>query len=152
MRKRARRSRVCPAGPARPLMAWPRSAHRDAADRPAPAARCSSALAPPSPGSSRRVCSARAVPGAAQSSTRDARLLFLRLERCRPERVVVPIFQRHGHQFRPAVDYNMAEELQSVGGRGVLTLFLGWRLDVGELRAECVVEVVRTKATGMDRT
>src|SRR5262249_31553377 len=64
------------------------------------------------------------------------------VQHLRPERCVVPVAQRDGHAFGHAIDGDVAEELQVEGGRQVLTLLLGGRLQVHQLRAESAVEII----------
>src|SRR5882762_1024964 len=65
----------------------------------------------------------------------------LGLEPGRPQRAVVDILQRHGHDLRGAVDCDVAEELQPVARRQVLSLLRARRLHVDELRSERIVEL-----------
>src|SRR5262249_44743579 len=74
----------------------------------------------------------------------------LRLYLGRPQRLVVPVLQRHRHDLRGAVDGDMAEELQVVIGAD-LRRILGRRLLEHDLRAERIVEVVRSESSGVDR-
>src|SRR5262245_65495096 len=72
----------------------------------------------------------------------------LRLQRRRPQRAIIPILERHGHDLGRAIDRDMAEKLQAVAGRmdGRTR-----RLHVHELRPEGVVERTLRAASSVDR-
>src|SRR6266436_1069638 len=72
----------------------------------------------------------------------------LRLERGRPQRAIVPVLQRHGHDLRRPVDCDVTEKLQAFAGRLVRC---ARRLHVDELRSERVVHLVLREASGVDR-
>src|SRR5262249_56900517 len=69
-----------------------------------------------------------------------------------PQRIVVDVPERHGHDFGGAVDRDMAEELISVARRKADPKLLCWGLLVDHLRTERIVEVVRAVGPGVDRT
>src|SRR5262249_30109901 len=72
-----------------------------------------------------------------------------RLELLRPQRLVVPVLERHRHHLRRSIDCHVAEELQVVAERG--HELLGGCLLEHELRTERVVERARDERAGMDR-
>src|SRR3954454_21681534 len=75
--------------------------------------------------------------------------LRLRLDIDRPEVPVVDVLQRHGHDAGPAIDVDLAEELQSETGREVFALRFAASVLVHRDRTKGVVELARAPGAGM---
>src|SRR3954463_5262984 len=75
--------------------------------------------------------------------------LRLRLAIDRPEVPVVDVLQRYGHDAGPAIDVDLAEELQSETGREVFPLRLTAPVLVHRNRTKGIVEVARPPCAGM---
>src|SRR5262245_37860936 len=80
-----------------------------------------------------------------------SRLGGLRVKRGGPQRDVSAVAQRHCHLPRRTLDLHMAEELHAGGRRQVLPVESGG-LDESHLGTEGVVELVRSKCAGVERT
>src|SRR5947209_899240 len=66
-----------------------------------------------------------------------------------PQRAILDVLERHGHDLGCPVDGDMTEELHAFAGWQVLSLLLAGRLDVADLRTERVVEVIGTERAGV---
>src|SRR5262249_36956809 len=69
-----------------------------------------------------------------------------------PKGTILNILERYRHDLGRAVDGDMTEELHAFAGRQVLPLLFAGRLDVADLRTECVVEFVGTEGSGVQRS
>src|SRR5215468_5773447 len=67
----------------------------------------------------------------------------------RPQRAIVPILERHGHDLRCSVDRDVAEELQAIARRLVRR---AWRLYVRNLRSDRCDKLDLGEASSGDRT
>src|SRR5262249_56197465 len=68
----------------------------------------------------------------------------LRLERGRPQRAIIPILERHGHDLGRSIDRDIAKKLKAVTRRLVRRAGC---LHVNDLRSECVVERILWEAS-----
>src|SRR5258705_5727546 len=68
-----------------------------------------------------------------------------------PERAILDVLERHGHDLGCAVDGDMTEELHAFTGCQVWSLLLAGRLDVAQLRPKRVIEVVGPERAGVQR-
>src|SRR3954465_11073990 len=75
--------------------------------------------------------------------------LRLRLDIDRPEVPVVDVLQRHCHHAGPAIDVDLAEELQSETGREVFPLRLAAPALVHRDGTKGIVELARPPGAGM---
>src|SRR5947208_1094001 len=75
--------------------------------------------------------------------------LRLRHDIDRPEVPVVDVLQRYGHDAGPAIDVDLAEELQSETGREVFALRLTAPVLIHRDRTKSIVELARTPGAGM---
>src|SRR6195256_3963239 len=89
---------------------------------------------------------------AAHSRRTTRPFLHPRLDLGRPQRVIVDVLERDGHDLSGAIDRHMAEELQPEARRQVVALAVAASLLENGLRAEGVVELLRTPGAGVDRT
>src|SRR5262249_1080665 len=71
----------------------------------------------------------------------------LRLERSRPQRAIIPILERHGHDLGRSIDRDMAEKLQAVARRLVRRAGC---LHVDDLPSDPLVGRIWREASGVD--